>query len=92
MRLLFKDLILFSKIILGWLLVLLTCIGYKFDSLYEAFKFFPLHLVVTVGYYAIGTVCYKILLIKDCEKEYDELCQDLKEGKGFFTKGRIKIY
>ncbi len=59
-------------------------------KLYESNKYFPFHLVVTIGYYAILSVCYKILLIKDCDKEYTELTDEISQGRKYFEEKNIK--
>ena len=66
---------------------------YSFKNNYynfsEALSYFPMHLIITIGYYAVCSVCYKILFINDCKKEYAELITELDEGKKFFEKNNI---
>jgi hypothetical protein len=90
MKLLLKDIFKLTIILILWYIGLNYCHNNKHFQLYEALKYFPFHLVVTIGYYAIISVCYKILFIKDCEKEHKELVDEINEAKEFFIKNNVK--
>ena len=90
MKYFLSDLIKLSLTFIAWYSLLTFFYTEKYFQAYESIKYFPFHLVVTIGYYAIVSVCYKILFIRDCEKEYDELISEIDLGRNFFTKNNIK--
>lgn len=90
MRIMIRDLIILLSILFAWAISLIYCSINNLTKAYEAVLAFPGHLLISVGYYAAVNVCYSILFISDCEKEYDEIQQDLAEGKAFFEKKGIK--
>lgn len=63
----------------------LTSNQYNFWT--EAIFVTPFYLFIALAYYAIFKVCYNIMFINDCHKEYDELILELKnESKKLPTK------
>ena len=56
---------------------------------YESIKYFPFHLIISIGYYAVISICFKLLSIRDCNKEYTELVEEIKDGKEFLEKNGI---
>ncbi len=90
MKIIIRDAILLGIILAAWVVALFICSNGGYNKAFEAFLAFPGHLLITVGYYAVCNVCYSILFISDCEKEYDEIQNDLAEGKAFFEKKKIK--
>ena len=78
-------------ILLIWYITLQYCEKNKYLSCYESLKYFPFHLIVSLGYYAILSICYNVLFIKDCKTEHKELLEELKEAKEFFTYNKIKF-
>lgn len=90
MKIVKNDAIKISFILIIWYLILTFLNNQKYYQFYESIKYFPFHLVVTVGYYAVMSVCYKILFINDCEKEYDELVKEIDQGKQYFIKNNYK--
>lgn len=90
MKIFLKDLFKLAVILTIWYVSLGYCKDNDYYRAHEALKYFPFHLVVTIGYYAVISVCYNILFIRDCEKEFDELVEDIKEGRNFFKQRNIK--
>jgi hypothetical protein len=90
MKIVKNDAIKISLILLIWYSIMTFVYNQKFYSVYESIRYFPFHLVITIGYYAVMSVCYKILFINDCEKEYDELIKEIDEGKQYFIKNNYK--
>jgi hypothetical protein len=91
MKLILKDFLKLLIIIFIWLSGLQFCIGNSYTRFYEAMKYFPFHLIICLGYYASLSICYNVLLIKDCKTEHKELLGDLKEAEDFFKKNKIKF-
>jgi hypothetical protein len=90
MKLIVRDLLKLILILSIWYAVLTITLHRGYINLHESLKYFPFHLIMTIGYYAIISVCYKILFIKDCNKEYSELVSEIEGGKEFFIKNKIK--
>ena len=90
MKILIRDVSLLIIILLCWIIALCYFYINNMEQAFEASLGFPGHLLITLGYYAVCNVCYSILLISDCEKEYDEIQKDLADGKQFFEKKGIK--
>jgi hypothetical protein len=90
MKYFLKDLGKLSIILIIWYYIL----NYLYNSqnyiAYESIKYFPFHLIITIGYYAIISICYKILFINDCEKEHQEISDEIEEGRKFFINKNIK--
>jgi len=90
MKYFIRDLIRLALILVLWGSALACFNFYGCYNMYESIKYFPFHLIVTIGYYAITSVCYKILLIGDCENEYSALIEEIETAKKFFTENKIK--
>lgn len=90
MKILLRDLVKLGIIFVIWYLALQFCSTREYWRVYESIKYFPFHLVITVGYYAVVSVCYKILFIRDCEEEHKELLDEIEEGRKFFIAKNIK--
>ena len=90
MKIIVKDFLIISLIFVVWVFLLLYASKNEDAALLEAVKAIPGHLLITVGYYAVCNVCYSILFISDCVKEYKELLDGLEEGRQYFTKLGIK--
>jgi hypothetical protein len=88
MKLFFKDILILSFTFSIWLFAYFTS---SIDSpTHEALKYFPMHFIITVGYYAIIKVCFNILNIKDCTEEYNTLLREIDEAREYYTKKGIK--
>ena len=59
------------------------------DSFTQVVLSLPGWLVIYSAYKAGISICYNILFIDDCEKEYDELVQEIKQ-EGESLKNRIE--
>ena len=90
MRIIFRDFLIVLCIFLIWIFALIYAPLTGNDKLLEALYAFPGHLLITIGYYAVCNVCYSILFISDCENEYQELMDQLNEGRKFFESKNIK--
>lgn len=67
---------------------LISTLSIKNDELFkyhEVVKILPFVGFISLCYYAGITICYKILFINDCEKEYDELITELKQEEKKLT-------
>jgi hypothetical protein len=89
MKYFFKDLVKLSVILFFWWTLLNYFYNNKKFNYYEVLKYFPVHLILSIGFYAIINVCYKITLIKDCDKEHEELVKEIEEGREFLKKNNI---
>jgi hypothetical protein len=89
MKLIFKDVISLSIIFSIWS-VLYYLTYSKTCPFHEALRYFPLHFIISIGYYAVLKVCYNILSIKDCTKEYNTLLKEIDEARDYYTKQGIK--
>ena len=90
MRIIVRDFIIVGVLFLFWIIALLYTSNSGNESLLEAVKAFPGHLLITIGYYAVCNVCYSILFISDCVNEHKELLDELEEGRQFFMKKGIR--
>lgn len=90
MKLIFKDLFKLITVLAFWYITLNYCFNGGYYAYYESLYYFPIHLVLTIGYYAIISVCYKMLFINDCKEDYTNLIDEIEEGKNFFKKNKIK--
>ena len=79
--------LIFSSI---WAVCLCYTINNNMKIAAEIIKGIPGHFLISVGYYALVKVCYNILFISDCKKEYSELVKEIEEGREFFRKKGIK--
>lgn len=86
-----KDILKLIIILLSWYIALQYFHSHYYTRCYDAIKYFPFHLIVTLGYYAILSICYNVLFIKDCKTEHQELIEELNEAKRFFTQNKIKF-
>jgi len=91
MKLILKDSLKLLIILIKCLSILQYFITNSYTRCYEALKYFPFHLIVSLGYYATLSICYNVLLIKDCKTEHKELLEDLKEAELFYKKNKIKF-
>jgi hypothetical protein len=91
MKLLHRDIIKLSVIFIFWSLALNYCNTNNYSRAYDALKYFPFHLIVTLGYYAILSICYNVLFIRDCQTEHKELLDDLRDARDFFNTNKIKF-
>ncbi len=82
MKLLHKDILVLLLITTAWLTLYWNTSG----NFKEALKYFPMHLIITILFYAIIQVCYNILIIKDCKSEYSELLSEIEEARKFYNK------
>lgn len=71
-------------------LLFFACRKDELPCLLEVAKSFPGLFLITICYYALCNICYSILFIGDCEKEKENLLNDLKEGEEFFKSKNIK--
>ena len=90
MKIIFRDFLIVLFIFLIWIFALIYAPLTGNNKLLEALYAFPGHLLITIGYYAVCNVCYSILFISDCENEYQELMDQLSEGRKFFESKNIK--
>ena len=90
MRIIFRDFLIVLFIFIIWIFALIYAPLTGNDKLLEALYAFPGHLLITIGYYAVCNRCYSILFISDCENEYQELMDQLSEGRKFFESKNIK--
>jgi hypothetical protein len=84
------DLTKLSIILLFWWTILNYFYNKKQFTYYEAFKYFPIYLILSIGIYAVLNVCYRITLIKDCDKEHEELLKEIEDGREFYKINNIK--
>lgn len=55
----------------------------KYDNIHEVIKILPFYLFICLGYYAILSICYNVVFINDCEKEYNELLEDISNERKY---------
>lgn len=91
MKLFYKDILKLFLLLTLWSFILYYCHINNYSRVFEALKYFPFHLIVTLGYYAILSICYNVLFIKDCQSEHKELLEDLREARDFFIFNKIKF-
>lgn len=91
MKIYLKDFLTLAIIFSIWYALICYLYINNYFTLYSSLKYFPMHLIVTLGYYAIISVSYKILFIGDCKKEYHELLSEIEESREFFRKNNINI-
>ncbi len=91
MKYFLSDVAKLSVVLYLWWVLLNYLYDHQLFQYYEAIKYFPLHLIITIGYFAVLSICYKILLIKDCVKEHAELVTEINEGRVYFNKNQIKF-
>jgi hypothetical protein len=87
MKLILRDLIILTIIFALWFIyfTLTQC-----PPMHEALKYFPMHFIISIGYYAIVRVCYNMLNIKDCTEEYNTLIKEIDEARDYYTKKGVK--
>ena len=90
MKIIFRDFLIILTILNIWIIAVVYPPLRGKDNLLEILYAFPGHLLITIGYYAVCNVCYSILFISDCENEYQELMDQLSEGRKFFESKNIK--
>ena len=91
MKLIYKDILKLFLILTLWSLTLYYCHTNNYSRLFDSLKYFPFHLIVTLGYYAILSICYNVLFIRDCQSEHKDLLEDLSEARDFFNVNKIKF-
>jgi hypothetical protein len=89
MKIIFRDFLIILTILNIWIVAIFYAPLTGKDNLLEILYAFPGHLLITIGYYAVCNVCYSILFISDCENEYQELMDQLDEGRKFFKDKNI---
>lgn len=90
MKIIQKDLIKLGFIMLLWLVARSWAYKHEKDALYEALSFTPIHLIITLAVYAVVSVSYKIIFIKDCNDSHRKLLEDLDDARRFFEKNKLK--
>lgn len=90
MKVIVRDMIVLGVFAFTWIMSLVMCKIGQFHNLFEALLSFPGHALITIGYYAVLNVSYRVLFISDCQNEYKELMDDLDEGRKFFKEKGIK--
>jgi hypothetical protein len=88
MKIILKDLLKLIVIFSIWFTVFI--LSSKESALHEALKYFPMHFIITIGYYAVMRVCYNMTVIKDCTKEYNTLLEEIEEARNYYNKYGIK--
>lgn len=90
MKLFIKDLIKIFVLAVCWLLAKDYCSKNEYFKLSEALNYVPIHLIITIGYYAGISVCMNVISIKNCDKEYSELIDDIDEARKYYQDKNIK--
>ena len=90
MRLITKDILKLSTIFLTWFILRKFCILNNYDNFNEAINYFPIHLIITIGFYAGVSVCLNVINIKNCEKEYSEVLDEINEARKYYMAKNIK--
>ena len=94
MRLFYLDLIkVFSFLIIWGFLYIITSnnnseivladFTFKYLNIHEVIKIFPFYSFICLGYYAILSICYKVVFINDCEKEFNELTEEIANERRY---------
>ncbi len=86
MKIIHKDILKLSIIFILWIIFYLNTHG----TIKEAIKYFPMHLIITLGFYGIITISYNIIIIKDCKNDYKELLNEIKEAEDYYKSNNIK--
>jgi hypothetical protein len=89
MKFFIRDLIIVSLLHIVWYTLLNHFWKNNQWQLYESIKYFPIHFIISIGYYAVINISYKILFIKDCQTEYVKLLDEIEEGKKFLANNGI---
>jgi hypothetical protein len=89
MKFFLRDLVIVSMLLTIWYFLLNHFSNNNQWQYYESIKYFPLHLIISVGYYAVLNISYKILFINDCESDYSALLEQIEEGKKFLAENKI---
>jgi len=89
MKLIIKDIIKICLFLLCWILVKDFCSKNHYNKLSEAFNYVPIHLIITIGYFAGISVCMNVINIKNCGKEYLELIEDIDEARKYYESKNI---
>jgi len=90
MRLILKDFIKVFLLAVCWLLAKDYCLKNNYNKLSESLNYVPIHLIITIGYYAGISVCMNVINIKNCQKEYSELIEDIDEARKYYEDKNIK--
>ena len=90
MKLIIKDLIKIFLFAVCWLLAKAYCSENSYYRFSEALNYVPIHLIITIGYYAGISVCMKVINIQNCEKEHSELIEDIDEARKYYEEKKIK--
>lgn len=89
MKLIIKDLIKVIVITICWLLTKNYSNKNNFKNFSEALNYVPIFIIISIGYYAGMSVCMNVVSIKNCDKEYSEIIQDIDEARKFYTDKKI---
>jgi len=89
MKLVINDLIKIIILAFSWFLVKNYCLKNDYNNLSEALNYVPIHIIITLGYYAGISVCINVMNIKNCEKEYSELICDIDEARRFYDLKKL---
>lgn len=90
MKLIINDFLKIIVFTICWLLFKSFCNKNNFHNFSEALNYVPIHFIITIGYYAGITVCWNVVNIKNCEKEYLEIIDEIDEAKQFYLSKDIK--
>jgi hypothetical protein len=85
-----KDFLKIGIIFTIWFVLRLYALNNNYQNLAEALKYFPMHAIFTLAYYAVCKICYNILFINDCKTEYTELLDEIESSRTFFEEKGIK--
>jgi len=89
MKLIIKDSIKLILITICWLFSKNYSVNNNLKSFSEALNYVPIFIIITIGYYAGMSVCLNVINIKNCNKEYSEIIQDIDEARKFYTDKKI---
>jgi hypothetical protein len=89
MKLILKDLIKLAVLSICWILAKYYLNKNNLMNFSEALNYAPIFLIITIGYYAGMSVCMNVINIKNCDKEYSEIIEDIDEARKFYSEKNI---
>lgn len=90
MKLIIQDLLKLIIITIGWIGSKKFCDANNYIRLSESLNYFPFHLILGLGLYAIISVILNVKNIKNCDKEYSELISDIAQARKYYEEKDIR--
>jgi hypothetical protein len=90
MKLIFKDL--FKILFVSFVIIIMKFYSflYEYKTLNECLNYLPIHIIISIFYLGGIKICLNVIKIKNCNKEYSEILDEIKEARNYYKKYNIK--